>query len=78
MFEPVRGMELAAGSMALMKKTTYWQMKKKVAQLNEGYTVELMTSHDFVMWIDNYAHTIGRVIATAERGAFTCQAFTGV
>lgn len=60
-----------------MKSTTYWAMKKQVAQETQDATVHLMETTDFVVWADNYAHCIGHVIATAEKGSFTCAAFTG-
>lgn len=73
----VRGRELAASSNSVMKHTTYWCMKKQIAKVNNDKTMQLMVNHDFVLWTDNYVHTLGHVIPTAEKGSWTCASFSG-
>lgn len=76
-FDTVRGRALAAASNALLRKTTYWAMKKQVANEAQQDTVTMMETRDCVVWADNYAHVVGHVIAKAVRGTYTCAAFTG-
>lgn len=73
----VRGRELAESSNSVMKRTTYWLMKKDIAKENEDKTVQLMIDHNFVVWADNYAQNVGHVIPTADKGAWTYAANTG-